>query len=233
MKKLGFTLAEVLITLGIIGVVAAMTIPTLITNTNSSKFKAQYKKTLSTLNQAVLLATSKNDLNFASLSGGTCDGTVNLADTSSVCALFNTTLTGSTYFYSAADMTISGSTERYSVKKNVSGGIAVTNTAYQLADGSIISFQYNLSSCTLDVGGDISALPTRCRGYIDVNGTTLPNKEVTCSSGTETTKVASTVGNCIVANNAKDMGDIFPVVFHDSTVEPLTNAARYVLNQAK
>ena len=30
MKKIGFTLAEVLITLGIIGIVAAMTIPTLI-----------------------------------------------------------------------------------------------------------------------------------------------------------------------------------------------------------
>ena len=32
MKKLAFTLAEVLMTLGIIGVVAAMTLPTLITD---------------------------------------------------------------------------------------------------------------------------------------------------------------------------------------------------------
>lgn len=32
MKRYGFTLAEVLITLGIIGVVAALTIPTLIQN---------------------------------------------------------------------------------------------------------------------------------------------------------------------------------------------------------
>lgn len=32
MKKYGFTLAEVLITLGIIGVVAALTIPTLMQN---------------------------------------------------------------------------------------------------------------------------------------------------------------------------------------------------------
>lgn len=41
-KKKGFTLAEVLITLGIIGVVVAMTIPTLIQNANSAKFSAQY-----------------------------------------------------------------------------------------------------------------------------------------------------------------------------------------------
>ena len=52
-KRFGFTLAEVLITLGIIGVVAAMTIPTLIANTNSAKFRSQFKKTLSTLNQQV------------------------------------------------------------------------------------------------------------------------------------------------------------------------------------
>ena len=55
----GFTLAEVLITLGIIGVVAAMTIPTLIANTNGAKFRSQFKKTLSTLNQAGLMAQAQ------------------------------------------------------------------------------------------------------------------------------------------------------------------------------
>ena len=41
MKKLrfGFTLAEVLITLGIIGVVAAMTIPNLIANNKAKKLR--------------------------------------------------------------------------------------------------------------------------------------------------------------------------------------------------
>ena len=52
-KKLGFTLAEVLITLGIIGVVAAMTIPTLMQKTNDSEIKSSYKKMLSVLNQAI------------------------------------------------------------------------------------------------------------------------------------------------------------------------------------
>ncbi len=52
MKNLGFTLAEALITLGIIGVVAAMTVPVLISNTNGAKYRSQLKKTYSTLNQA-------------------------------------------------------------------------------------------------------------------------------------------------------------------------------------
>lgn len=47
----GFTLAEVLITLGIIGVVAAMTIPTLIKSYQAQAYVSQLKKTYSQFNQ--------------------------------------------------------------------------------------------------------------------------------------------------------------------------------------
>ena len=66
-KRFGFTLAEVLITLGIIGVVAAMTIPTLISNTNGAQFKSAYKKALSSLNQAVLMNVAMEDTDFSNL----------------------------------------------------------------------------------------------------------------------------------------------------------------------
>lgn len=48
-----FTLAEVLITLGIIGVVAAMTLPTVINNSKSKENEALLKKAYSTLSQAI------------------------------------------------------------------------------------------------------------------------------------------------------------------------------------
>ena len=52
MKKIfGFTLAEVLITLGVIGVVAAMTLPTLIHNYQKMVWVNQLKKSYSTLEQ--------------------------------------------------------------------------------------------------------------------------------------------------------------------------------------
>ena len=51
MKK-GFTLAEVLITLGIIGVVAAMTMPTLINNHREKETVVKLKKLNSTLQNA-------------------------------------------------------------------------------------------------------------------------------------------------------------------------------------
>ena len=51
--RLGFTLAEVLITLGIIGVVAALTMPALIANYQKKQTVAQLKEVYSILTQAV------------------------------------------------------------------------------------------------------------------------------------------------------------------------------------
>ena len=50
-KRVAFTLAEVLITLGIIGVVAAVTLPTLVANYQKTVWVNQLKKTYTTLNE--------------------------------------------------------------------------------------------------------------------------------------------------------------------------------------
>ena len=55
-RKVAFTLAEVLITLGIIGVVAAMTLPTLINNYQAKETVTRIKKVYSIVNQAYLQA---------------------------------------------------------------------------------------------------------------------------------------------------------------------------------
>ena len=68
LQKKAFTLAEVLITLGIIGVVAAMTMPALIANTKKSEYSSKLKKVYSSLSQAVLLA--ENNTGMSSLDWG-------------------------------------------------------------------------------------------------------------------------------------------------------------------
>ena len=60
MKKLGFTLAEVLITLGIIGVVAAMTIPTLIANYQEKQTISRLTKAYATISNAYQMAKIEN-----------------------------------------------------------------------------------------------------------------------------------------------------------------------------
>ena len=62
MMKKAFTLAEVLITLGIIGVVAAMTLPALIENNKRAELQSQLKVAYSLLTQA--LTRMNSDLGY-------------------------------------------------------------------------------------------------------------------------------------------------------------------------
>jgi len=233
-KRFGFTLAEVLITLGIIGVVAAMTIPTLVANTNGAKFRSQFKKTLSTLNQAGLMAQAQYDFDYAGVTADACTDAAKDDPTkdSTVCALLNGTLTG---------YTAHGTTAPYADAPEDISGVADTVVYYSLADGSIVAVPGTTKDCSLALGTSLDDAIAEggalagCIGYIDVNGITLPNAEVNCSKvNNADVAIALTPGTpCEVKNNATNLTDIFPVVFHDATVEPATNAAKYVLTSTK
>ena len=70
MKKLGFTLAEVLITLAIVGVIAAITLPTLMSDTTSAQIGPKLAKAVSMFeqaNEALLNANSVDTLYDAGL----------------------------------------------------------------------------------------------------------------------------------------------------------------------
>ena len=57
-RKTAFTMAEVLITLGIIGIVAAMTLPSLINNYKPKELETGFKKNYSAINQAINMYTA-------------------------------------------------------------------------------------------------------------------------------------------------------------------------------
>ena len=77
--KGAFTLAEVLITLGIIGVVAAMTMPTLINSTQGAQYKTAYKKALSVMSQAVVMNIALEDYDLSQTLGNRTNGNGNEA----------------------------------------------------------------------------------------------------------------------------------------------------------
>ena len=58
-RKTAFTMAEVLITLGIIGIVAAMTLPTVINRAQRKILTQQFKKSYATVQNAINLAQSE------------------------------------------------------------------------------------------------------------------------------------------------------------------------------
>lgn len=243
-RRSGFTLAEVLITLGIIGVVAAMTIPNLIANTNGAKFRSQFKKSISTLNQAGLMSQAQYDFDYAGTSE-VCSATTATAAaehpevTMTFCAILNGTLTGQTYQGAANNLkrNANGSEVAYSFVKKYTLNDASNYYAYTLADGSIVAFNKAAKGCELPIGTQMtntvitSGALKDCTGFIDVNGVTLPNKEVSCTATNSATTNVQTP--CAVKNDANHMTDVFPVVFHDATVEPASDAAKYVLTSSK
>lgn len=86
LKKFAFTLSEILLVLSVIGVIAALTIPTLISNIQDQQFKTGYRKVFSLASQVINMANINNELEFA---GGDCGYSANRNNFNAMKAKFN------------------------------------------------------------------------------------------------------------------------------------------------
>jgi len=231
MMKKGFTLAEVLITLGIIGVVAAMTIPTLIANTQGAQYRSKFKKALSTLNQAGRMAMAQYEFDYAGASGhynDECTKTDHPESVQNICSLFNGTLTGFTFYGSRFDDYKAQTKWEVTFSSDMPDFYDEPGETdlFQLSDGTLVSLEL-ADDCSRPLADRASR--QFCFGIIDVNGPARPNQEVECANKSDTKILYEGVSSCIV----KKVTDVFPVYFYNDTVIPATNAARYVLQTAK
>ena len=222
--KLGFTLAEVLITLGIIGVVAAMTMPTLMNQTQGAQYKTAYKKALSALSQAVTLNVALDEWNFADADNDSykiqdmLEGRMNVvrracSDTTK-CSEKSDAIKGAKG--TAAYEIGCGAGKLQSSKGTCSATkLDTKNTTLFFNDGIMFSFNpEDAIHCTQADGAEAK----RCTGIIDVNGVKAPNRFVQCDEGDKE-------ATCKIKNPT----DVYPVVFYDSTVLPNSAPARAVL----
>lgn len=171
-NRSGFTLAEVLITLGVIGVVAALTIPTLSQNATDREIVSRTKKVYATLVNAYKLAEQEN---------GTPDkwGMTGANDTSDE-ILINTL---KPYLQVSIDCSVTGTKGCYKANqmyKYLNGGnMSVLDDGGKsllLADGTSMSAGCIWSRCVSGSMGSTTALKNVC-GVIraDVNGFKGPN----------------------------------------------------------
>ena len=163
MKKLGFTLAEVLITLVIIGVIAAMTVPTLMNNTQGKENATAFKKAISSMNQALTMEYALEGNTAATLDP---DNDVN--------GLY-TAMKKRTNVINEVDWT------------GTAAGVAAKQNTFATADGIIYSIPNApeagtaCSGETTDSGQDVYGLQECGIGAVDVNGTKGPNQQVASS----------------------------------------------------
>ena len=171
MKKFfAFTLAEVLITLGIIGVVAALTIPTLISNHQKKVYVTQLKKSVNTLTNGfkLMLADAGVDsLENTNLitTGGTPPYTYNTLNGEELKKYFNIVEQEDDYsLYSWVYKSISGS----DVYGHQLGGSFTSCTLITTTDGAQI--------CMAGASGTYSGKTLAVAAVIDVNSYhRLPN----------------------------------------------------------
>ena len=162
MKKLGFTLAEVLITMAIIGVIAAVTLPTLNVNVTENAAVTKYKKAMASISSIGSIIAANDRMDFSDLATGavaTADnaGYDNGQLRRQVWAVFDK--------YGRLD------------RNHTTGATAIggqCNTATQ-----IIFFKDNTALC-YNARGENNFIT----GWIDINGTKAPNQAFSCTDAT-------------------------------------------------
>lgn len=164
MIKKGFTLAEVLITLSIIGVVAALTIPTFTVSTKNQTYAASLSAAVNTLETAFANALIQE--NASSL------------EESSLATMSVTSL--SKYLKNVSDLTsdftAADSTKKYKVKTigKDSDYSLPEEVIFSLKNGAIVYSKVDISSTDVLSKGGPATSRFALIG-IDVNGSEMPN----------------------------------------------------------
>lgn len=163
-KKRAFTLAEVLLTLAIVGIVAALTIPSLINSMNESQYRSGLKKSYSVLSNAARSIMMDNNFN------GLCANT----DDDCLANYFKAKLNVQKF---CPKGTIWGNcwhndnTIKFYSGNIITEGSPAARAALMLNDGSFVVIRQEYSDCS-----GAHASTTRCAWLrVDINGFKEPN----------------------------------------------------------
>lgn len=178
-EKKAFTLAEVLITLTIIGVVAALTIPTLMKSVEQQQYLTALKKAYTTANQAIIQMTADynctGDLSCTGIFGSDRDATFNTFvsyfKTSKVCGTSATEKCWADSFWDTYD---GSGTTWYA--PNTWGASNYYN--FITVDGMSYSFISMANNCTSSATADTTNPFSKWCGafFLDINGLKPPNR---------------------------------------------------------
>ena len=174
-QRAAFTLAEVLIILGVIGVVAALTMPSVIANIRNAKLESQFKHSYSILNNALETIKYKNNIDNLYtyyVDAENLDSTENTRFSNDFEKAFKNIQKCYSY---------SGYVSANEICKDIVNNYDSSNDYYLSFDGkSKVRFHYNFFDLYYLPSGAIiyaDASPTYSLCiYIDVNGPSLPNR---------------------------------------------------------
>lgn len=172
-----FTLAEVLITLGIIGIVAEMTIPTLLSNAQNAEYIGKMKKNYSIMSQAYMQIAndSGNVGNFANAISVCTNGTGGTQDNNCFRTVFEQKLNFITSCDQGSSRGVCFPSSPVLLNRTLQSDNSFRDTYASgliLKDGTHMLFSMDSNACSFSRG----SLTNEC-GWIaiDVNGLKNPN----------------------------------------------------------
>lgn len=217
MKKNGFTLAEVLITLMIIGVIATVTLPSLMTNTQEQQAKTALKKGINTLTEAAQMNQAIEGYDYASLAS---DDTSDIsASKQSLYALLANR--------ASIDYTKSGDGKLTSYQGTIGTNAAASNYAVFFRDGTALSFNPTATTAASVTVMQNDGLVYGIPALFDTNGAKGPNILSNCSgiaTGVATDSTSATTA-CTPAKRV--IKDQFGVRLRGGYAVPNGAAARW------
>ena len=159
MSRKAFTLAEILITLTVIGVVAALTIPTLLQNTNQAELKTALKREVADFSQAAIQITNDN--------GGSLVNIFNSHD--DIANAFNAKLNT---IKTCSGTSSPGNCFHDHYKWQYLNGISASGWNYPgaiLTNGDLVMYRFDSKACTAGANNYCGLI------LVDVNGFKKPN----------------------------------------------------------
>lgn len=176
-RKTAFTLAEVLITLGIIGIIAAITIPMMVSRYQEKVTIVKLKKIYSVLNQAFEFATMDDTVPADWLVGET-EHTVEAGERIAerlkphLNVVIDCYKTSSNSGCWPTDMKILNKSQHWSA----GAGIGRQSSTFTLADGYFVGIQIYSADCSVGYATDGRTSTYVCgHVWVDTNGNAGPN----------------------------------------------------------
>ena len=211
MKKNGFTLAEVLITLTIIGVIAALTLPSLMANTAEQQARTAVRKIANTMTMAAHLNATLATYDYSGITKAspTTDGTA--AEEGSMTWLLQERTAHQALKWA---------------KPTAGGGVpAIVDTAVYFNDGTAVYFKNNTLSANADVV---------THGYpviFDINGAKGPNLLSSCTSAaTVSAWAGDDAGDCS-DKKKRFIKDQFMFRLRETTVTPIGAVSAFMFDE--
>ena len=237
-------MAEVLITSGIIGVIATLTLPTLMTNVAEKEYSTAMKKGIGMFTEAIQLNVAMENISFDEMTDEESD--LSATDTSSFVSFLNNrmqvdSITSKT---TAASICAPGYTSGANCISYGGATDSFENVVY-FRDGSALMFDATMTSdeCASKEGdiANVKASTAYCiKGVYDTNGNKKPNLVANCSSNKTKTWVKEKVGD--KDEDGKSNGvkcdkdtfvarDQYPLIFTGIAVYPGSLAAEYIFEK--